>query len=112
MTYLDNLWVVSTLGSLDLQADMLPIELYLLVSIITNFEFLNVNNMELTTRSLSLQCRDSGNDFRFPDFASQTGRFCLIFVCISSVVSFLVIYETNYSQISEIRLLKFAFLVG
>ena len=34
--------------------------------------------------------RDSGNHFRFPDFASHTGRFRLIFVRISSVVSFRV----------------------
>ena len=27
-------------------------------------------------------CRDSGNDFLFPDFASHTGRFCLIFVSL------------------------------
>ena len=27
--------------------------------------------------------RDSGNDYRFPDFALHTGRFCLIFVRIS-----------------------------
>ena len=35
-------------------------------------------------------CRDSGNDFHFPDFASHTGRVRLIFVRISSVVSFWV----------------------
>ena len=35
-------------------------------------------------------CRDSGNDFRFPDFASHTGRFRLIFVRVSSVVTFWV----------------------
>ena len=35
-------------------------------------------------------CRNSGNDFRFPDIASYTFRFRLIFVCISSVVSFRV----------------------
>ena len=34
--------------------------------------------------------RDSGNDFRFPDFVSHTARFCLIFVRISSVISFWV----------------------
>ena len=37
-----------------------------------------------------LPSRDSGNDFCFPDFASHTGRFRLIFVCISSIVSFRV----------------------
>ena len=42
-----------------------------------------------------VQSRDSGNDFRFPDFASHTGRFRLIFVCISSVVSFRLISD-NY----------------
>ena len=36
------------------------------------------------------ESRDSGNDFCFPDFASHTVRFCLIFVRISSVVSFRV----------------------
>ena len=39
---------------------------------------------------LVLVSRDSGNGFRFPDSASHTGRFCLIFVHISSVVSFRV----------------------
>ena len=34
--------------------------------------------------------RASGNDFRFPDFASHTGRFRIIIVRISSVVSFRV----------------------
>ena len=34
--------------------------------------------------------RDSGNDFHFPDFASHTVRYSLIFVPISSVVSFRV----------------------
>ena len=34
--------------------------------------------------------RDSGNDFHFPDFVSHTGHFRLIFVRISSVVSFWV----------------------
>ena len=34
--------------------------------------------------------RDSGNDVCFSDFASHTGRFHLIFVCISSLVSFWV----------------------
>ena len=34
--------------------------------------------------------RDSGNDFCFPDFASHTGPFRLIFVRIYSVVSFWV----------------------
>ena len=26
---------------------------------------------------MQLECRDSGNDLRFPDFASHTDRFCL-----------------------------------
>ena len=34
--------------------------------------------------------RDSGNDFRFADFASHTGHFCLIFVGICFIVSFRV----------------------
>ena len=34
--------------------------------------------------------RDRGNNFRFPNIASHTGRFCLILVCISSVISFRV----------------------
>ena len=34
--------------------------------------------------------RDSGNNFRFPDFGLHTGRFRIIFVRISSVVSFRV----------------------
>ena len=44
------------------------------------------------------QCRDSGNEFRFPDFASHTGRFRLIFVRISSVVSF----RLDIRQLSDI----------
>ena len=34
--------------------------------------------------------RDSGNDFHFPHIASFTGRFHLVFVRISSIVSFWV----------------------
>ena len=40
--------------------------------------------------SLLLPSRDIENDFRIPDFVSHTGRFLLIFVRISSVVSFRV----------------------
>ena len=48
--------------------------------------------------------RDSGNDFCFPDFASHTGNFRLIFVRISSVVSFRVnIRQLHAARIYEIQ---------
>ena len=45
-------------------------------------------------------CRDSGNDFRFPNIALHTGCFCLILDRISSVVSFRV-------DIRQLSLFKF-----
>ena len=49
------------------------------------------NHLEcIKIKTRPVKTRDSGNDFRFPDLASHTGRFRLIFVRISSIVSFRV----------------------
>ena len=48
------------------------------------------NKFKLRQKFCKLGGRDSGNDSPFPDFASHTGRFRLILVHISSVISFQV----------------------
>ena len=71
------------------------IHFFTLSSILFNYLYFGLKifwafsrNVLYQISSWYLTTRDSGNDFRFPDFALHTGHFSLIFVRISSIVSF------------------------